>query len=142
MSVETKLRIQHRADVIKALAHPSRVLIAQALIDGGTVRVRINGNGRRGHFDGFQAFVSDEGGWVGRGGKARARSILSFEVSVFAGVFPLRGFDRADTDTLVQEGSGMIFLSQTAWRNSQIVRERNDYYAETRQQACFHADHS
>jgi ArsR family transcriptional regulator len=34
MSVETKLRLQHRADVIKALAHPSRVLIAQALIDG------------------------------------------------------------------------------------------------------------
>ena len=34
MSVETKLRLQGRADVIKALAHPSRVLIAQALIDG------------------------------------------------------------------------------------------------------------
>ena len=29
-----KLRIQLRANVIKALAHPSRVLIAEALIDG------------------------------------------------------------------------------------------------------------
>ena len=34
MSAETKLRIQLRANVIKALAHPSRVLIAEALIDG------------------------------------------------------------------------------------------------------------
>jgi ArsR family transcriptional regulator len=30
-----KLRIQRRANVIKALAHPSRVLIAEALIEGG-----------------------------------------------------------------------------------------------------------
>ena len=34
MSAEAKLRIQLRANVIKALAHPSRVLIAEALIDG------------------------------------------------------------------------------------------------------------
>ena len=34
MSAETNLRIQLRANVIKALAHPSRVLIAETLIDG------------------------------------------------------------------------------------------------------------
>ena len=34
MKVEAKRRIQLRANVIKALAHPSRVLIAETLIDG------------------------------------------------------------------------------------------------------------
>jgi DNA-binding transcriptional ArsR family regulator len=34
MKAEAKLQIQLRANVIKALAHPSRVLIAEALIDG------------------------------------------------------------------------------------------------------------
>ena len=34
MKVAAKLQIQLRAHVIKALAHPSRVLIAEALIDG------------------------------------------------------------------------------------------------------------
>ena len=37
MKVEAKLRIQLRANVIKALAHPSRVLIAETLIDGDIV---------------------------------------------------------------------------------------------------------
>ena len=34
MKVEANLRIQLRANVIKALAHPSRVLIAETLIEG------------------------------------------------------------------------------------------------------------
>lgn len=50
-----KTRYEARAKIIKAMAHPSRLLIIEEL-NKGALRRRTHRNDRRGRFDRIQAF--------------------------------------------------------------------------------------
>jgi hypothetical protein len=55
MDTKTRIRYEARAKILKAMAHPSRLLILDQLAAGGAVCLRVDRDDRGGQIDGVKA---------------------------------------------------------------------------------------
>ena len=87
MNKDIKAKYDARAQIMKAMAHPSRLFILDELSKGEAVRMRVDRDDRGGHVDSFQTSIIAQKRRYRRGRQTRHSDLLSVESSLCAELF-------------------------------------------------------